>query len=113
MGARIQSGEIGDEKWRHIAKEANYCVDKAAKLCHRSTRQFYRVFVAEMHHPPKKWFKQQRLRNALIHIRLGKSVKAAAIDSGYTQQANFCRDFKNHFGVSATHLLNQSKTFSS
>lgn len=107
MGARIQPGEIGDEEWRRIAKEANYCVDSAAKLCNLSTRQFYRVFVAELHQPPKKWFKLEQLRNALFHLRMNKSVKAAAIDSGYSQQANFCRDFKQHYGVTPSYVINR------
>lgn len=107
MGAKIRSGEIGETRWCHIAKEANYCVYSAAKLCNLSTRQFYRIFSAEMNQPPKKWFKNERLRNALFHLRSNQSVKAAAIDSGYTQQANFCRDFKQHYGVRPSEVINQ------
>ena len=91
-----------------MAKAANYCVERAATMNGFSSRQFYRVFRQEMSCSPKKWFKQQQLELARkLLIRTG-SVKIAAYECGFSQVPNFCRDFKKHFGVSASRVIRLS-----
>lgn len=97
-----------DTDWVRIAHDAGYCVDTAERHCGISTRQLFRIFVAEMGCGPKKWFKRRQLElGRSVLIRTG-CVKIAAYESGYTQVPNFCRDFKKEFGCPAGHLLDTS-----
>ena len=54
---------------------------------------------------PKEWFQEQRFTRARAILRETGSVKAAALEIGYTHTANFSRDFKKFHGVNATDLL--------
>ena len=104
MGARsLPHGS--HEQWLQIARAAGYCVDTAAQNCGISSRQLFRVFVAEMGCSPNKWFKRLQLELGHTVLMQTGSVKVAAYESGYTQVPNFCRDFKKEFGCPAGHVL--------
>lgn len=51
---------------------------------------------------------EQRFRHARRILLETGSVKTAALELGYTQTANFSRDFKKHHGVCATDLLEEA-----
>jgi AraC-like DNA-binding protein len=61
-----------------------------------------------MNRSPKEWFMEQRFRHARRILLETGSVKTAALELGYTQTANFSRDFKKHHGMSATDLLQEA-----
>ncbi|MGB0578454.1 MAG: helix-turn-helix transcriptional regulator [Limisphaerales bacterium] len=104
MGARSLFQD-GHEQWLSIARTAGYCVDTVARQCGISTRQLFRIFVAEMNCSPKKWFKRRQLELGYSVLMRTGCVKIAAYECGYSQVPNFCRDFKKEFGCSAGHLL--------
>ena len=105
MGTGRMGAGIGAIHWHRIARAADYHVEQAAQLLQVSTRQLYRMFVAEMNGPPKRWFKQQQLDFGRHVLNRTGSVKIAAHECGYTQVANFCRDFKRMYGTSAGGFL--------
>lgn len=105
MGTRRTVAKGGTINWHRIAWAANYHVETAAQLLKVSTKQLYRVFVAEMGEPPKRWFKQEQLGFGRLVLQRTGSVKNAAYECGYTQVANFCRDFKKMYGQSAGAFL--------
>lgn len=97
MGARAQRGKLGEDHWRKLAMESNYCVESAARQFGLSQRQFQRVFAKEVGKTPKRWFKAQRLKHAKQLLLENATTKEAAYGSGYTQVTNFARDFKRQF----------------
>ena len=105
IGAKGQGGIVGEDEWLRVACEANYSVARAAKLSGHSPRHFHRLFSGEMNRAPKEWFQEQRFARAMLEET--GSVKAAALETGYTHTANFSRDFKKHHGISASELMDE------
>lgn len=104
MGVRSLSPG-SHEQWLQVARNSSYCVDAAARQCGISSRQLFRIFVADMGCSPKKWFKRRQLELGHAVLMRTGCVKIAAYECGYSQVANFCRDFKKEFGCPAGQLL--------
>lgn len=82
-------------------------VDAMARMAGMSSSVFYRVFRNLTNDTPLQYLKKVRLSKARdLILRDGQRVSAAAAAVGYESPAQFSRDFRNHFGISAAKLKN-------
>lgn len=82
-----------------LASESGYQPAKMARLCRLSLRQLERIFKVESGCTPREWLRMQRLNNALLLLRTAQSVKQVGYSLAYPQIPQFCREFKNRFGI--------------
>ena len=61
-------------------------------------RTLQRRFEEHFHTPPKQWMIRDRLARGCALLFEGLSNKEIAARLGYSQQSNFCRDFKRVYG---------------
>jgi len=88
--------------WTDLAIAANWSVKTMSKNCGVSVETLRRHFIAQFGKAPRAWIAEKRLAQAHAILRKGMSVKEAATFLGYSQQTNFSRKFKDHWGVSPT-----------
>jgi AraC-like DNA-binding protein/mannose-6-phosphate isomerase-like protein (cupin superfamily) len=67
-----------------------------------------RLFVRDTGMTFGKWRQHMRLQRALEHLSAGNSVTQTAFDVGYSDVSSFIAAFKNLFGRTPTHILDQS-----
>jgi AraC-like DNA-binding protein len=67
-------------------------------------RQVERFFLETEGKLPHDWLSERRQKKALNLIRAGCIVKEVAGQLGYSQAANFSRDFKRFHGASPTEI---------
>lgn len=83
-----------------FAQRAGYDLQTAARLVGVSVRQLERLCQRELGCTPTEWFDRERMAVAVRLLTEGQAVKVVALQLGYSQPANFSRDFKHHFGQS-------------
>jgi AraC-like DNA-binding protein len=69
---------------------------------HYSRRALQYTFRQRLNSTPKQWIREQRLTLAMDQLRqdgLRPSIKAVALQCGYTHLGHFSRDFRTRFGV--------------
>ena len=84
--------------WRSLAQRAQWNVPAAARDLSLSLRQLERLCQRDLGCAPREWFQRGRMAAAARLLAASQSVKVVAMQLGYTQPANFSRDFKRHFG---------------
>jgi AraC-like DNA-binding protein len=84
--------------WRRLAERSGWKVSTAAQLLGISVRQVERLGQEQLGAAPHDWFHSERMTAASQLLAAGQSVKRVAAQLGYTQPANFSRDFKRHHG---------------
>ena len=70
-----------------------------ARLSHMSVRAFERKFAASFHLTPQRYLRKLRLRlasRALVYS--DRTLAEVAIDTGFSDQSHFTREFRRHFG---------------
>jgi len=68
------------------------------------------LFAQDTGVPFSQFLLWKRLKRVIEYtVRDGRSLTDAAIESGFTDQSHFCRIFKRMFGISARHLLQNSR----
>lgn len=87
-----------EKSWRELAARADYDPVTAARLLQISLRQLERECQRALGCPPRKFFQGERMARAAQLLAAGKSAKSVALELGYSQLANFSRDFKRHHG---------------
>lgn len=87
-----------EKTWRELAARADYNLVRAARLLHISLRQLERKCQRLFGCPPRQWFQLERMTRAAQLLAAGQSAKSIALELGYSQLANFSRDFKHHHG---------------
>jgi AraC-like DNA-binding protein len=92
-------------KWETLAQQAGYRAGDLADLCQTSLRTLERHFQKNYGVTVSQWLKELRLGQAYQALLLGKAVKEVAYDHGYKQISHFSREFKNHFGMAPSFLL--------
>jgi AraC-like DNA-binding protein len=90
--------------WDELAEKSNYSATNLAQRCHVSLRQLERYFMDAKGQSPHHWLNELRQTKALVLIQRGKAVKEVAAQLGYSQAANFSREFKRHHGVSPSEI---------
>jgi len=86
--------------WNERAEASNYSATALAKRCDVTLRHLERYFLETRGRSPHAWLHELRQRKARELILGGSLVKETAARLGYSQVANFSRDFKRHHGVS-------------
>lgn len=87
-----------EKTWRELAARADYDPVVAARLLKMSLRQLERKCQRLFGCPPRQWFQRERMTRAGLLLAAGQSAKSIALELGYSQLANFSRDFKHHHG---------------
>lgn len=81
-----------------LAKQSGWDVHVAAQLLGISRRSLGRLCQRDLDCTPKEFFHRERMAHASELLVARQSIKAVALNLGYTRPANFSRDFKRHFG---------------
>jgi AraC-like DNA-binding protein len=97
------------QQWESLAEKAGYRPSELAGLCQISLRTLERHFQKNYGVTVSQWLRELRLGKAYQNLLLGKAVKEVAFDQGYKQVSHFSREFKNHFGVNPSFLLNGAR----
>lgn len=87
--------------WRLLAERSGWRVSTAAQLLGISVRKLERLCQEQLGAAPHDWFHCERMTAAGQLLAAGQTIKLVASQLGYTQPANFSRDFKRHHGRSA------------
>ena len=86
----------------HVDFPKPFSVNDMARMAGMSPSVFHRAFRQVTNDTPLQYLKKVRLTNAsTLIIDEGYKVGSAATSVGYESAAQFSRDFKNLFGVSA------------
>jgi AraC-like DNA-binding protein len=86
------------EELRAVIKQKGFRVKTLAVHVGLDVRTLERRFAEQFHTTPKRWIVRERMCFASPLLAEGLSNKEVAASLGYTCEANFCRDFKRHFG---------------
>jgi transcriptional regulator GlxA family with amidase domain len=90
--------------WDDLAGKSHYSATNLAHGCHASLRQLERFFMGKKGESPHHWLNELRQKKALVLMQRGNAVKAVAGQMGYSQAANFSRDFKRYHSVSPSEI---------
>jgi len=96
MNRRLK--HLEDPEWLKLAQQAEWSVNKLAKLCNVSVRGLELHFHRQMGRTPKKWLMEQRQKQAAILMRAGPLVKEVSSQLAYKQANHFSREFKKQWG---------------
>lgn len=83
--------------WQTRAERARFRVNILAKICGVTDRQLRRYFTAKFGSSPHSWLTITRLEKVRPLLCQGDLVKEAAAIAGFSQQANFSRQFKRFY----------------
>jgi len=83
---------------RIIIRQKGFNVSILAGQMGVHVRTLERRFREEFRTTPKAWIMCERMVFALPLIAEGLSNKQVAASLSYTNETNFCRDFKRHYG---------------
>lgn len=84
--------------WSLLAKQANWSVNRLARLCGVSPRTLERYFLQSLGRNPKEWLIEGRQKLAHELLRGGFSVKETSSILGFRQATTFAREFKRLSG---------------
>jgi AraC-like DNA-binding protein len=84
--------------------EQHFTVEQLASLANMGQSSFHEKFKTVMHDTPLHFIKTQKLKQARSYLWQGLSVSEAAYKVGYNNLGQFSREFKRHFGHTASHL---------
>jgi len=96
MNTRLKYVE--EEEWLILAQQAEWSVNRLAKLCKVSVRGLELHFFAKFGRTPKKWLVKQRLKQGAKLMHDDLLVKEVSSQLAYKQPNHFSRDFKKHYG---------------
>jgi AraC-like DNA-binding protein len=100
-----------EKSWRELAARADYHPAVAARLLRLSLRQLERHCQRQLGCSPRDLFQRERMARAAQLLAAGQPAKAVALELGYSQLANFSRDFKHHHGRCPTVFAPKSDPF--
>ena len=97
--------------WWERAAQAEYRAPVLASLCSVSLRTLQRFFQQKLRTSPQKWLNQVRQLEAEQLAKTGARTKEIAYRLGFRQPSHFCRQFKEHHGISpkAWRLLSDNR----
>ncbi|WP_300686165.1 AraC family transcriptional regulator [Chryseobacterium sp.] len=98
-------GKINLEAFMNTNFRFNVPLSRLAFLTGRSLATFKRDFEKLYHTSPNKWLQQKRLEEAHYLLEQKKmKAKDVYLEVGFETLSHFSYAFKNHFGVSPSHL---------
>jgi AraC-like DNA-binding protein len=84
--------------------DQHFTVEQLASLANMGQSSFNEKFKSVMHDTPLHFIKTQKLKQARSYLWQGLSVSEAAYKVGYNNLGQFSREFKRHFGHTASHI---------
>lgn len=91
--------------WLKLAREAKYNATQMAKLCNITPRQLERQSQITLGCTPQQWLDEQRMLHAQALLREVDTIKNVAFQVGFKQPSHFCRQFKQHCGMTPTEFI--------
>jgi AraC-like DNA-binding protein len=89
--------------YHELALGSGFEVGRATELVAMSRRSLERHFKTRFAVGPQQWLTEYRLVLALQRARPDQSVKELAASCLFRYPSNFCRAFKQRFGVAPGH----------
>jgi AraC-like DNA-binding protein len=96
-----------EQRLRARAPSCAYKVALVAKAMQLSERHLQRLMRASFGVSPRVWLRRQRMGATLELLGDAQSVKAVAIELGYTEVSQFSRDFRGQFGCTPSSVLGE------
>jgi AraC-like DNA-binding protein len=93
------------QKWEELAEDVGFSAGRLARICCVTPRHLRRQFHSALRVSPQEWLNARRLAHAAQELRSGKSVKEAALGSGFKQVSHFSRQFKMRSGLTPSEFL--------
>lgn len=100
--------KIVDHIHRNLAEAVS--VDELADMVNMSTSSFRKTFRDVMHMPPLQYAKSIKLSKAQALLQEGKNASEAGYMVGYNSPAQFSREYKRHFGVVPSQVVDRAST---
>ncbi len=94
--------------WPTRAQRANFHVATLAGQCEVTERQLRRYFRTKFGMSPNLWLTAARLELVRPLLQRGQSVKEIAAQTGFSQQGNLTRRFKQQYKITPSSLRNSS-----
>ena len=94
-----------DQRLRHAASTAGFCVKKFAALLGMEVRTLERRFVQAFGCSPDEWLAQQRMREAGSLLERGFRTKEVAAALAYQHASSFFREFRRRYGCTPTEFV--------
>jgi transcriptional regulator GlxA family with amidase domain len=88
-----------------VARQSRFdlpTIARQLRVSERTVKRFIRLSYDRAAH---EWLKEQRLNTSLQCLAASRSVKQAAIEAGFKQQAHYSREFKKQFRITPTTYL--------
>lgn len=89
-------------QWTELAHLSDFQTARFAELLGLSRRQVERYIKRHFALTPQQWLRNHRMVRAGELIRIMHSVKEVAYALKYSQVSTFCRQFKEHYGMTCT-----------
>lgn len=99
-------------QWAELAQLSDFQAARFAELLGLSRRQVERYIKRHFALTPQQWLRNHRMARAGELIRIMHSVKEVAYALKYTQVSTFCRQFKEHYGMTCTEYAAQISAMS-
>jgi AraC-like DNA-binding protein len=105
--AILGSASSSDRKasFLRMARECAFSLEILATRLRVSQRTIKRFIRLAYDRSAADWLKEQRLNASLHFLAEYRSVKQAALESGFKQQAHFSREFKKAFHITPSAYL--------
>lgn len=88
-----------------VARECGFDIRRLADRLAVSERTVKRFIRDSYDRQAAEWLKEQRLNESLLLLAESRSVKRAAHECGFKQQAHFSREFKKLFQLTPSAYL--------
>ena len=99
-----------DRALEQLAAKVEYDPQALADYTSYSLRKLERLFKRKWQCTPRDWLRMMRMKRAANLLDSSDSIKWVSYELGFKQPSHFCREFKLHYGVSASEFLkNRSK----
>ena len=90
-----------------LAPLCDYRVHRLACTVRVTRRTLERIFAAVTGHSPRHWLNRERLHASRRLLLSYRTVKEVAYSLGYPAPSQFCRDFRDEFGVTPSNFARQ------
>jgi AraC-like DNA-binding protein len=92
--------------WATRAQRANFHVATLARQCEITERQLRRYFHIKFGMSPNLWLTAARMELIQPLLNRGQTIKEIAAKTGFSQQGNLTRRFKQRYKVTPSSLRN-------